>query len=100
VVIETGFTESYHFGVARQVAQGGSEIGWCSAGFARMPADDRENIGKLLRELNRPLAAFKIGADADDFGDVRRTGSGDDFRQFVGEIRVIKMGVRVVECWH
>ena len=89
MVIQAGFAERDDLGVARQVAERGPEIAGRSARVARMPADDREDVGKLFGELNRPLAAFEVGADADDFSDARRLGPGDDIRQFVGEIGVI-----------
>ena len=100
MVIQAGLAKRDDLAMAGQVAERGPEITGRSVHVARMPADDREDIGKLFGELNCPLAAFEIGADADDFGDARCPGPGDDFWQFVGEIGVIEMGVGVVKCWH
>ena len=65
-----------------------------------MPADDGEDIWPLLSQGNRALAAFDIGADADDLLDVGGFGSPNHIKKIRRKIRVIKMSVGVVEGRH
>ena len=97
MIIQAGFPQSHDLGLLRQFPQRRTEMSGCFHRVGRMPADNGKDVRKLFGQFNGALAAFEIGPDADDFGDARKPSSGDHFGQFLGELRIIQMRVRIVE---
>ena len=65
-----------------------------------MPADGGKNARETFGQLDGARAAFEIGADGNDPGDAGGLGAGNDFRQILCVVLVIKMRVGVVKNGH
>src|ERR1039458_8851339 len=100
VVIQSRLTEGDTLGVPRQFMQSGPQVLRRFGGVGGMPPHRGEDIGEFLRQLDGAHAAGEVRADADDFGDARRLGSGDHLRQLLGKLWISEMGVGVIEHRH
>src|SRR5947209_3562312 len=65
-----------------------------------MPPNDGIYIPKLVSQSHRAPAAFEIGPDADDLRNPRGFSTRQHLWQFIREVRIIQMGVRVVKNRH
>ena len=62
-----------------------------------MPADGGKNALKTFGQFDCARTAFEIGAYGNNPGDTGGLGAGNDFRQILCVVRVIKMRVGVVK---
>ena len=100
VIIQSAFADGDGFGMAREFAEFGADVGGRCVRVARMPADGGENHFVLFRECKRAAAAVEIGGDGNNLRDAGGLRAGEH----VGEVRfvivVIEMRVGVVENRH
>jgi hypothetical protein len=65
-----------------------------------MAPNDRKNIRELFGNLKHSATALEVGGNADDLADAGLSRSLNDLREFVAEIGIVQMSMRVVERWH
>ena len=75
VMIDPNLADGHHLGLLGQAGQFGAYIVRCRHAVVGMPADRGEHTIEPLGQVDRPLAALKIGGNSDDPSDtgVRRS---------------------------
>ncbi len=100
MVVQPGFAERDDFARFREFTQRTANISGGLQSIGRMPAHDRVNAIMTFRKGNRPLAAFQVCADGNDFRDAGSLSALDYLREVRLEIRIIQMRVCVVKDGH
>src|SRR5262245_34927473 len=97
VVVESRLTNRDDLRVLRYLAQCGATISRCFAGMRRVPSYRRIQGWESFRQADHTAAAFQIGSNANHSVDPSRPCPSDDLRQFVREVRIVQVRMRVVE---
>ena len=100
MIVQADFADGDDFWVFGVFAQSRAQVGRRFHGFGRVPADGGINRREFFRQPDGAFAAAEAGPDGNHFGDAGGLRAGDDFRQVIRVIGIIKMRVGIVKRRH
>jgi hypothetical protein len=96
-IVQAAFADGDDLRMGGKLAKFRDEIGGSVFGVTGMPANGGEDVVVLRGDGDGAMVGLRVGADGDDFCDVRRASAFEDLVDLIGEIFPAEMRVGVVE---